>query len=83
MEDIKNMQSKKMNDDDLEQVSGGGKLWDLFTTEIREFFDGSEDSDDPGKVRERRGQFGIGTLEMRVNPNENRRIDDDAEYIKL
>ena len=43
MENINDMQKKKVADDELDQVTGGRKLFDLFTAE---FFE-SKNQDDP------------------------------------
>ncbi|MBO7252491.1 MAG: hypothetical protein J6V25_07680 [Oscillospiraceae bacterium] len=66
---MENMENKKMLDDsELEQVDGGGKLFDLFTAEFREFFN----PDDPDAEELLKNKYGIRTLEMRVDPNKPR-----------
>ena len=72
MEKINNMQQNKVADDDLEQV-GGGKLFDVFTTEFREFFNGFDDQGNPLVPEEEDIGYGVGTLEMRVKPKKKGR----------
>ena len=74
MEKINNMQRNQIADDELEQVSGGRKLWDLLTMEFFEFLG------QPGmkaKTLEAEDTNArINTLEMRVRADRNL---DDAE----
>ena len=67
MEKIDNKQQNKLADDDLEQV-GGGKFFDVFTTEFREFFGISDNPDDTVEEKEEDSHYGVRTLEMRVDP---------------
>lgn len=81
MEKINDMQQNKIADDELEQV-GGGKLFDVFTTEFREFFDRDNHQDDPMVAEKDDCRYGVRTLEMRINPNEKNK-GNDRNIIKL
>lgn len=72
MEKINNMQQNKLADDELEQV-GGGKFFDVFTAEFREFFDSSDNQNNPMAEEEDNSQFGVSTLEMRVDPKKRKK----------
>lgn len=65
MEKNNNMQQNMVSDDELEQV-GGGKFLNVFTTEFRKFIGRLDDQGNP--VEEDDDQFGIRTLEMRIDP---------------
>ena len=67
MEKLDNMQQNKIDDDELEQV-GGGKLFDLFTMEFREFFGKADHQDFAIGEEGEESQYGVSTLEMRVDP---------------
>ena len=67
MENKNNLE--KMHDDELDQVTGGLNLFDIFTAEFRgnakkpitlEMLQDEEDDED--------SDFGVSTLEMRANP---------------
>ena len=67
MENKNNLE--KMHDDELDQVTGGLNLFDIFTAEFRgnakkpitlEMLEDEEDDED--------SDFGVSTLEMRANP---------------
>ena len=80
MEKNNNMQQNQIADDELEQV-GGGKLFDVFTMEFREFFGRRDYQDDSMLSEEDDSTFGIRTLEMRVNPKKSER--DNSKIVKL
>lgn len=80
MEKINNMQQNKVADDDLEQV-GGGKLFDVFTTEFREFFDRTDNQNNPTEP-ENESLYGVNTLEMRINPKKKTERN-NLDVIKL
>lgn len=81
MEKIDNMQQNKMSDDELEQV-GGGKLFDIFTMEFREFFGRRDERDNPLEEEEDDDRYGVRTLEMRVKPKKKTKKD-NIDVIKL
>ena len=70
----------KVADDDLEQV-GGGKLFDVFTTEFREFFDRTDNQNNPTEP-ENESLYGVNTLEMRINPKKKTERN-NLDVIKL
>ena len=78
-----NFQNKQINDDELDQISGGGRLWDFFTAEFRGFFWRRKKTRNPMWAREDDDQYGVTTLEMRVRPNNDRNADSSNDVIKL
>ena len=62
MEKVNDMQQKKVSDDELEQVTGGGNIFKIFTTEF--FKPKNQDL----SQRSADDDVGISTLEMRANP---------------
>lgn len=62
MEKVNDMQQKKVNDDELDQVTGGRNIFKVFTTE---FFK-PKNQDISRQTQD--DNFGISTLEMRSNP---------------
>ena len=62
-----NMQQNVIADDELEQV-GGGTIFGLVTTEFKEFFGSADKQDYPMLPEEDDNQYGVGTLEMRIDP---------------
>ena len=78
----KDLKNQQVDDSELDEVSGGKKLWDVFTTEFTEFFD---------KPKRRRGLleeedeelWGASTLEMRVNPGQRQDDRDSRKTMKL
>lgn len=81
MEKINNMQQNKMADDELDQVSGG-KFFDVFTTEFREFFGRPDHKDDPMAEEEDENWYGVGTLEMRIDPKKKTKRN-SKDVVKL
>ena len=80
MEKFENMQQNKIDDEELDQVTGGRKLFNIFTTEFRGkkkapknlkmFLDSEEEKD-----------FTVTTLEMRTNPSDQN--NDTQKIVKL
>ena len=70
MENINDMQKKKVADDELDQVTGGRKLFGLFNAA---FFE-PKNQDDPKNVADD-SDFGVSTLEMRANPMKKEKKD--------
>ena len=74
MEKFESMQQNKIDDEELDQITGGKNLFDLFTTEFRgpkkELTTLEMRPDEENDIR-------VTTLEMRVNPldpdNNNRK----------
>ena len=83
MEKNMDMQQKKMTDDELEQVSGGRSLWGVFTTEFVEMFDGPEAKKLPFAQTEDENLVGTQTLEMRVNPLQDKERKNSRKVVKL
>ena len=83
MEKIKDMQNNLVADDELEQISGGGKLWDAFTAEFNELFDKPKARKLIREEGYKHGRWGVGTLEMRVNDKERQDRKDIPDVIKL
>ena len=81
MEEFKNMQQNKIEDDELEQV-GGGRLFDLFTMEFREFFGKPDRQDFTIGEEGEESQYGVNTLEMRVDPKKKTKSS-TPDVIKL
>ena len=75
---MNNMQRNQIADDELEQVNGGRKLWDVVTTEFVEFLG------QPGMkaktLEAKDNQAEINTLDMRAKPG---RKQDDAEAPRI
>ena len=71
MEKIDNMQQNKIADEELDQITGGRNLMDVFTAEFR---------GKAGKAttlhmdpEDENNDFAVTTLEMRANPNEKKK----------
>ena len=80
MEKFENMQQHNINDEELDHVTGGIKLFDIFTTEFRgkkkdpKNLKMIQDSDDEK-------DYDLTTLEMRVNPLDPK--NDPQKIVKL
>lgn len=82
MEKLNDMKHNQVADEELDQVAGGRNLFDVFTTEFIEFFNDPKDRDNlPGTAEE--NNFGISTLEMRIDPKQKRDSKDTRKVIKL
>lgn len=67
MDKFENMQQNKMSDEELDQVTGGGRLFDALTAEFR------GKKKDPKNLKmfldpDGEKDYELTTLEMRVNP---------------
>ena len=79
MEKFDNMQQNRINDDELDQISGGRNLFDIFTADFR------------GKVQDpttlemnledEKANIKLTTLEMRENPLKKQK--DSKKVVKL
>ena len=79
MEKFENMQQNRINDDELDQISGGRNLFDIFTADFR------------GKVKDpttlemnledEKANIKLTTLEMRENPLKKEK--DSKKVVKL
>lgn len=83
MENNKDMQKNQVNDDELEDINGGRKLWDLFTAEFTEFFDKPRKRGLSPEDPDENGRWGTSTLEMRVNAQEIQERRDSQKVMKL
>ena len=71
MEKIDNMQQNKIADEELDQITGGRNLMDVFTAEFRgKAGKATTLHMDPG---DENNDFAVTTLEMRANPNEKKK----------
>ena len=80
MEKFENMQQNKMSDEELDQVTGGGRLFDALTAEFR------GKKKDPKNLKmfldpDGEKDYEVTTLEMRVNPKKSER--DNSKIVKL
>ena len=78
-----NDKQKRVADDELEQVSGGIKLWDAVTTEFNSFLDQPKAKMLPMDDEEDNAPFGAKTLEMRVKRKRRKGEQEDPKVIKL
>ena len=77
------MAQNAIDDSELDQVNGGGKLWDFVTTEFKEFFEDLRKRDYPPEGTEVNGIFGVNTLEMRSNPMQEQENMEPPKVLKL
>lgn len=80
MEKFENMQQNRMSDEELDQVTGGGKLFDALTAEFR------GKKKDPKNLKmfldpDGEKDYELTTLEMRVNPLDPN--NDPQKIVKL
>ena len=80
MEKFENMQQNKMSDEELDQVTGGRKLFDVMTAEFR------GKKKDPKNLKmfldsDGEKDYDLTTLEMRVNPMDPK--NDPQKIVKL
>ena len=80
MDKFENMQQNKMSDEELDQVTGGGKLFDALTAEFR------GKKKDPKNLKmfldpDGEKDYELTTLEMRVNPLDPN--NDPQKIVKL
>ena len=80
MDKFENMQQNKMSDEELDQVTGGGKLFDALTAEFR------GKKKDPKNLKmfldpDGEKDYEVTTLEMRVNPLDPN--NDPQKIVKL
>lgn len=79
MEKFDNMQQNKIADEELDQISGGKGLFDIFTAEFR----GKAEKATTLEMRldEEDKDFSVSTLEMRESPLKERK--DIQKVVKL
>lgn len=71
MEKFENMQQNKVADEELDQITGGRNLMDVFTAEFRgKAGKATTLQMDP---EDENNDFAVTTLEMRANPNEKKK----------
>ena len=80
MDKFENMQQNKMSDEELDQVTGGGRLFDALTAEFR------GKKKDPKNLKmfldpDGEKDYEVTTLEMRVNPLDPN--NDPQKIVKL
>ena len=80
MDKFENMQQNKMSDEELDQVTGGGRLFDALTAEFR------GKKKDPKNLKmfldpDGEKDYELTTLEMRVNPLDPN--NDPQKIVKL
>ena len=79
MEKIDNKQQNMVTDDELDQISGGKGLFDIFTAE---FWGKAKDTTTlEMRLDEEDNDFSVSTLEMRENPLKKRK--NSQKVIKL
>ena len=83
MENRKDLEMNAMTDAELEQVDGGGKLWDAVTAEFHELFDRPKMRKLPMEDEDGKGTWDLTTLEMRVKTKERQKKEDGRKVIKL
>ena len=79
MKNNNDMEKKKMSEADLEEISGGKNLWDIFTAEFKTF----EDPRKKGLTLEQKEDealLGVHTLEMKDNVMKKK---DSKKVVKL
>lgn len=81
MEKIQDMQKNKVEDSELDEISGG-KLWDLFTAEFKEFTDNNKKKKFALEQDEDH-TWGARTLEMRVKAKRKQEVDEAKTIVKL
>ena len=78
MEKFENMQQNKIADEELDQITGGKNLFDIFTAEFR----GTKKEVSTLELRpDEADDFNVATLEMRVNPTSKEK--NNRKVIKL
>ena len=81
MEMNNNMQQNKINDDELDQITGGRGIFDIFTTEFR----GKAEKATTLEMHpeDENNHFAVSTLEMRANINDPQEAKKTRKLIKL
>ena len=81
MENFDNMKQNMVADDELDQISGGKNLFDIFTAEFRGKADKATTLEmDPNS---KNNNFQVSTLEMRANPLDPKEADKTKKIVKL
>lgn len=81
MEKFDNMQQNKVTDEELDQITGGRGLFDIFTAEFRGKADKAVTLElDPDS---KDNNFRVSTLEMRTNPMESQEEKKTKKIVKL
>lgn len=81
MDKFENMKQNMVSDDDLDQVSGGRNLFDVFTAEFR----GGKQKATTLEMNldEEANNVTLSTLEMRANPLDQKKGNNGRKTIKL
>ena len=80
MEKMNNMQQNKLNDEELDQITGGRNFMDLFTAEFR---GAAKDPVTLEMPMDQKGSIKATTLEMRSNPLETQDSRKTKRIVKL
>ena len=81
MDKFENMKQNKVSDDDLDQVSGGRNLFDVFTAEFR---GGKQNATTlEMNLDDEANNVTLSTLEMRANPLDKKTGSTGRKTIKL
>ena len=81
MDKLENMRQNAISDAELEEVSGGRNLFDIFTAEFRGKKKKPNTLEMILETEDDKGDFDINTLEMRVDPK--KKTKDSEKIIKL
>ena len=80
MENFDNMKQNKLNDEELDQISGGKNFFDIFTTEYR----GGEKKPTTLEMNlEEEDNIKVSTLDLRTNPLEKKNTKKTKRIVKL
>ena len=80
MEKFDNMKQNKLNDEELDQISGGKSFFDIFTTEYR---GGDKKPTTLEMNLEEEDNIKVSTLDLRTNPLEKKNTKKTKRIVKL
>ena len=80
MEKMNNMQQNKLNDEELDQISGGKNFFDIFTTEYR---GGDKKPTTLEMNLNEEDNIKVSTLDLRTNPLEKKDTKKTKRIVKL
>ena len=80
MEKMNNMQQNKLNDEELDQISGGKNFFDIFTTEFR---GGDKKPTTLEMNLDEEDNIKVSTLDLRTNPLEKKDTKKTKRIVKL
>ena len=81
MEKFDNMKQNMVSDDELDQISGGKGIFDIFTAEFRGKAGKATTLD--FNPEDENNNFTVSTLEMRANPLDTQEKDTKRKTVKL